>query len=334
MSIIWCGGEDVDFLTLQDIVYSYTTAYRRANYSRVAMEVAATWGSYLLSPYITPVSSVWMHCFLRVGSWGASTSYITMSMRKFASNTHIGIGPVDNGDLSIIKYDGVYTTLASAVSPGMGDGTLHLIDVQIINYGPSGTVKVWNNGTLCMSYTGAIAGNGETTLDQFYIYGSDYASHPWGHYSEMIVADEDTRAMSLKTLVPEAAGDANEWTGAYTDVDEVETDDADYIYTFDGSKSLQLNLTGSPVGIHKIKAVKVIGRIVASNPRLDVKLGVKTNSVVHLGNQRGLSPSFQPYNEMFQSNPETASDWTESDIDSLQIAFQTVSTTTSTTTTT
>lgn len=334
MSIIWCGGEDIDFMYQVDPDYSTSTSYRRTAWSRVAISTLSSGGCVMGSYYFTPQTSCWFHAYYRTFATGAvGGPFPLLYLRDSATGAYIGVGAdqaVGANVVCLVRYDGSNTVLAYE-SGTTWNTFVGMIDVQLINYGASGRVKIWMNGVAVIDYTGDLIGSsGATSVDQLRIFGSSYASHPCGHWSELIVSTTDTRAMGLKTLAPDSAGDANEWTGAYTDVDEVEASDIDTIYTEVGSKSFQLNLTGMPAGTYSVKGVKVAGRVLDGTGKLDIKLGVKTNSVVHLGDQKGLGPVWITVEEFFQTNPETASDWTPSEIDSLQIAFQSVSTTTTT----
>lgn len=338
MSIIWCGGEDIDFAYKVNPDYSTSTSNRRIAWSRVAIDTVDSNSSIMGSQYFTPVTSCWVHAYYKMFATGAvSGTYSLIYLYDSSTGATIGIGndgTTGNTKVSLIRYDGSTNTVIAYESGTSWSGFVGTIDFQLINYGASGRVKVWMNGVAVIDYTGDLVGSsGATGLDQLRLYGSSYASHPCGYWSELIVSTTDTRAMGLKTLAPDSAGDANEWTGAYTDVDEIEVSDIDVIYTSAGSKSFQLNLTGMPAGVYSVKGVKVAGRVLDGTGKLDIKAGVKTNSVVHLGDQRGLEPVWVTIEEFFQTNPQTTNDWTTSEIDSLQIAFQSVSTTTTTTTT-
>jgi hypothetical protein len=223
----------------------------------------------------------------------------------------------------LYKYDGTtYTSLVnSTVTPF--SGSLHNnIDIQVSNYGSNGTINAFVNGQLACSYTGNIAVLSQTTLDYAILECSNTL---YKYYlSEVIVADEDTRGMRLSTLIPNAAGDQNQWTGAYTDVDDYSPDDTNMLYTDSASQNVQLGLSDLSADLNaKIIDVHIHSRAaVSSGSSLDLKQGVKTNANIHLGSAHTLDVGWDICVDTFSQNPQTVAEWTVSDINALQIAFQ------------
>lgn len=330
MSIIWCGGEEIDFPNGGSVEPYLATPYYDPVYSRCGIHPLATFGT-IKSILFTGITSGWIHCYITMGS----LTYTIPGMIGICQSSNskgLWVGIPDSSKKFAIRTgdDASYNTLASESGTSLEGGDR--LDLYFSGLGVSENVKLYHNGTLIIDFTGDVSQSSMSLLDCVYLRGGHSMFGNMTHFSQIIVADEDTRLMSLKTLVPNAAGDLNEWSGLYTDVDEGYLSDADTIYTTEGSKSVQLNLTGMPTGNFNVKAVKVIGRAADGTGVLDIKAGVKTNSVVHLGDQKGLEGAWKSVEEMFNTNPETANPFTSGEIDALQIAFQSVSTTTSTTT--
>ena len=318
MTILWCGSEPEDFISTN---YGFTSTTYNSNFVRGRCSATSS-GSYAYGSVFTPVSSIWMHFVYAPYNLGNTPNFLGIGLSKNGEDAWIGIGSTDsNYHMGIIKWDGT-TGTALAKSKIMTYYNLYnKIDLQIINYGPSGIVNLYINNGLAATYTGNIAVNGQTTLDQFYAPPSNFSNFVY-YIQEIIIADEDTRLMNLKTLAPDAAGDTNDWNGAYTDIDESTLNDADIIYTDAGSNDFQCNLTGMPTGTYDVKAVKIASRISQATGSLGVKLGVKTNSALHLGSTQNPGTSWYNYNEMFHINPETSQPFTPAEIDALQLAIQ------------
>jgi hypothetical protein len=85
-----------------------------------------------------------------------------------------------------------------------------------------------------------------------------------------------------------------------------------------------------PTGSFKIKAVKVVASAADEQSQMGLKIGVKTNSAVHLGTAHSLTDTWKSIEKLYQTNPETASAFTSGEIDSLQLSLRTDSTTTTT----
>ena len=324
MSILWCGGEHDSILT--NCQFSTSPSFYDATYSRGAFTI--TTNSFLNSPVLaSPKTSLWMHFFIYFSTYSQSGSYYPIfGFRDSLTSAWIGvgIGSLPRG-FRFLSWDGASTfnTLFDSDTNLMVGGIrTATIDIQVSNYGSNGTINLFQNNLLLGSYTGDLTENGAVSLDQI-SFLSLSSSYFYGNISQMILADEDTRGMSLKTLAPNAAGDQNQWTGSYADVDDISLNDDDYIYTDAAAQNIQLGLTGMPTGTEKlVRQVKVTSRIAQPTGGLGIKQGVKTNGAIHLGSEITPSVGFEHYSEIFNQNPETTSDWTASDINALQIALQ------------
>jgi hypothetical protein len=228
---------------------------------------------------------------------------------------------VSNGKIGIYKYDGAtFTQLAAEAGTLFTNNALHKVDMQIISLGVSTTINVWVDGSLAIEYTGDPRPTGLTDLDIVTLFGN--VTYPL-ESSEIIVASEDTRLMSLKTLAPNAAGDASEWTGAYTDIDEETLSDEDTVYTASAAVEFNANLTGMPAGTFICKGVKVAARAADGVGGLTFAVGVRTNSTTDLGPPVTLEGAWETVEELYQTNPITANRFTPAEIEALQIALET-----------
>lgn len=318
MAIIWAGGEDIDFpgsaLTIN------TSAGFDTGMSRCTI-ASTTNGAIFKSTTFNggAVSSAWVSFQCYFGT--PTTEYIIGGISLSTAGNEgilIGINTSTSSKVSLYKVDGTNTILASETGTSLSGFTRYKFDIHISTFGASATVDVYINTALIISYTGDITTtNISTEFDCVGIiaYTARLA------LSEIIVSDEDTRLMRLKTLAPNAAGDANDWTGAYTNVDETTNSDTDVIYTDTTGQALQLNLTGMPAGTYNVKAVKMAARVSDGYGALDLKIGVKTNSAIHLGSQNALGNYWKTIEYLVQNNPETSAAFTGGEIDALQVAF-------------
>ena len=319
MAILFAGSEDIDFPDKDINGISTSSSYCRTDFARACINMGGS-PNYIKSPILTPFSSAWFSCIISRGSYWGGNDFSVIHFENSSNDHRIGIGSGDAvGKVCIFKYDGTTQTrlAVSSSTPLIQAVELHKIDMQVLNYGTNGTVNVWVDNNFCVSYTGNIASGG-TTLDRLHIKTYQITGYASGYFSEIIVADEDTRLMSLKTLVPNAAGDTNEWTGAYTDVDEVVINDSDTVYTDTAEEDVQFNLTDMPAGNFEIKAVIASARIADGLGTLDAQLGIKTNGSVNLGSTITLDSGWQTARQMWTQNPITASPFTVSEINALQ----------------
>lgn len=323
MTIIWCGAEDIDFRA-SDQEITTSSSNMDSVFSRCALYMAEGQTSEVWIQFteIAIVDYLWVGFRLESGasivsavsifSLGLYQASIPILLRTGPSGSTTKLELVINGVVQGITADTVLTQDCK-------------IDIEVSNFSSEseGTVKVYINALEAMSYTGILGNEIETGL-RCLRFRSSSTNLIW-YLSQVIVADEDTRLLSVKTLAPNAAGDTNQWSGAYTDIDEVELNIADALRTQEADKLFTTNLTGLPSGKWAIRAVKVA---VASSPAKDglgLQVGLKTNDEVHLGDS--VIPAFEydnPIYKMFQVNPVTSEPFTMEEIEALQIAIKSV----------
>lgn len=316
MTILLVGAEDIDFPD-RDVIGMYTAGGYRSDYARAAINMNDI--CYLRSHTFTPLSSAWITCqWDRSSYWGGNDNRV-IGFENSSNNDWIGFGSGDSASkVAIFKYNGSLTRLAVSDSkPISAVSELYRFDLQVLNYGTNGTVNVFVNGALQVSYTGDIA-FGQTTFDRIYIQSDDGLGDASGKISEIIVADEDTRLMSLKTLAPNASGDLNEWAGDYDSIDDITVNDADTVSTDTAEEDIQFNLSDLPAGNFDIKAVVASARMADGLGTLDAQLGIKTNGSVNLGSTQILDSGWETKRQIWTQNPITASPFTISEINALQ----------------
>lgn len=327
MTIYFCGGEPSDFIP-NNCDVTTNSAYYRYSFSRCALDPKSY---YYSPPFASSYTNLWGSVRFRYFHSGDSYYGILLGFR-FGQDNDNGIYFYRAGNAYVIqKEEGGSTSDLATSASVTSTGIVYKADFYL-NYGVSGVAIIYINNSEVVRYEGDLTISGVSSFDRSIFQGGSYSSH---YLSEFIVADTDTRLMSLRTLAPNAAGDANEWdSGSYTDIDEIEPSDADVIATEGVGDNFQCNLTGMPTGAYKIKAVKMIASAADDQGQMGLKIGVKTNSAVHLGTAHSLVSGWKNIEKIYYTNPETASAFTSSEIDSLQLALRTDSTTTTTTTTT
>lgn len=316
MTILWCGGEDIDFPngTYYALISDQYCVYNDCTFSRYSIRGSSL---YISSQFKNgSVNSAWLHGRISI----ADVSYYTLRL-GLTNDQGKGIYMAAySSTLYIFSYNGTtWTSLASQGSTlPIGQGTW---DIHIENYGENATITCYANGIQKLQYSGNISISGVSGFSNMSYTGENYYNGR-GDVSEIIVADEDTRLFRLKTLAPNAAGDTNDWTGAYTDIDETSYSDVDKIYTGQSGNLFTSNLTGMPSGEWSVKAVKMVSRAVDGTGSLGVKLGVKTNGTVNVGDVENCSGYWGSHERLMTVNPVTGVAWTPAEIEALQLAIE------------
>lgn len=236
-----------------------------------------------------------------------------------------GAGGGSNAALILEKHDGTTATTLATSTLTVTTATPYKCDLAV-EYGNPGRVRVWVDQALYIDYSGDTTTGGTTSLNSFRLYAPGTSSSYTSVFSEVIVCTQDSRTLSLVTLAPNAAGTANAWTGAYTDVDDITPSDTDVISSSTANQVANFNLTGMPAGSSNltVTAVKVCALAArgATGPS-KLALGVRTNSADSFPTAVTLDTGFSSQTATYyETNPVTSLAWTTGEIDALQIALK------------
>lgn len=278
VDFIWCGGEDTSFPNGNTPGVSTTAG--KAPYARCAVYVANT--SQMLKSTLFPggeITSAYLS-FYRICNYNLGNHPLGFGKSGTNKGIYFGVDPDVALRAAIYTYDGAtFTKLASESATSIGDNVLDKIDMQLIDYGASSTIKVWMNGGLAINWTGDSRITDVTGFDSIFGFGPP-AGTDW--ISGIIVSANDCRSWSIITHYITAAGDTNDWTGAYTDVDEAATDDADVIYVNTTNKDFQCALSDGPGGTIITHGIKIEVRALKTADSVpgNLKIGLKIGDTV------------------------------------------------------
>lgn len=276
------------------------------------------------------------------GSSGASTYWNANSDVFFgvqsSGTTILGVATTTTtGLLKLLRWNGAtWDTLATGARPV---NSAIRLDMFIEDFGASGRVRVWLsyfNGTapaVLWLDTGAgvdlATGTGATDFDGIYACGTDPVTSgnvAANRISQIIAADEPTLRLPLVTCYPNAAGDVNQWTGAYTAVDEMNADIGDFTETGSAGQLFLANITDLPSGNTLTPlgvGVTILAAKGATGPT-SIKIAIKTHGTVYYGTTYALTLAYAGYSYLWTVNPSTGIAWTQAEITALQIGYESV----------
>jgi hypothetical protein len=310
MAVLWCGGEDIDFPNGIPPTVVTTSGTFRAGFGRCSLSSSAGLMRSMLFPSGS-VTSAWLTFYCSVGSYGDSAP-LACGLCASGSSSGIFVGfNAGTGAVSLNTFDGTTTvTLATSAANYVLSGSFHRFDVQVSNYGASGTVTVYVDGAQILTYTGNIAVSGVASLGSV----GSFIAYPYNMLSEFIVADEPTLGwQGLVTLAPNGNGATQNWTNpAYTNINPITIDDANSAYVNTTGQDEQTTDIAIPGGSFAIKAVKVVARAsaTAGAASTNLKLGFNNGSTVAVNPSHAVSSAFEPYEDYFTLDPTTGAAWT------------------------
>lgn len=315
-TIYFAGGEDYDFTKLGACsVDTATTSARRTANARCSLKVNAGAGSTdgWSGTFSAPQSAFWLTArYYATNSYSSSSYFIQLKDASGVTRLTVDIAP--GLRLSKVSAAGSVTSLATtAVTPAAA--TLIKVDMYV-NYGASGTVQLYLDGTLVLSYSGNTVTDSATAIASVVLGGiNTNVPHYW---SEVICADVDTRSMSLVTLAPTANGNTFNWdAGSYANINETTLDDTGVISSGTVGQVAQFTVGSSGItGNSAIKAVCVTARASAgtTGPQ-HVKASVRTGGADYASATIALqSGSLARIQGVFLTNPATGNAWVNSDV--------------------
>jgi hypothetical protein len=323
MTILWAGGEDIDFPNGSPPVVQ-TGIYYRPTYARCGLDCSAQPSSSRSLSFVGgAVTSAWLHFQLGVLAGTNGRMLAGLGLNSAGNGgLFVGTANANTAKCALFTWDGTtITQIATEAGTSYTGSGVQSVDMQVTNFGASSIVNVYVNNVLVIAYAGSTTISGIASLDCVSLFTSG------GNYwiSECIVGTVDTRSMSLLTMAPNAAGDVNNWTtGTYANINPVTINDASVIAVNTTAQDFQANLIDLPAGTFSVNAVKAIARaeITAGSVPTSLKIGVKTGGTVNVDAGRALNAGFLPYERLMGINPVTAAGWLASDMNALQMDLQ------------
>jgi hypothetical protein len=334
MSVLWVGGEDIDFpVSISAPSFTFNATGRRSGYARGGISNQATVANMFQSKTFPggAVTSGWLSAQIYYNITGTSKLAVGVSLSTTAKGLYVGTNASTSSKLTLYKYDGTtLTALASESGTSVGAaGSIAKLDVQIVNYGATATVNVYLNSILLIAYSGDVTVSGMTNFDTVSLPGNGAGvSNPSWAISEIILANEDTRAWpGVMTLALTGAGTTNNWTNnTFSNINGTTISDANPTSVNVSAQDQQYNVTDLPAGSFVIPMVKISARMaVSASPAVtQVKLGYNSGGTVGFGTgaTKLLTAVYATYEQFDSINPVTGLAWAQSDMNALQLEMQ------------
>ena|SRR5690349_18368175 len=324
MTILFIGSEAEDFI-LTGSWFSTTNASRfRSTYTRQAIGVSGG-TSFLSLPAFAAQTTLWFTarvCF--------DTSYsANFNIATFYDGSNIRLrlrvsSTAGTSTLFVDKFDGSTATVLGTSTSSLAATTLYKLDIGI-SYANPGYVRVYlDNAIIIDSGSVNVTAGGSTSLSGI-ILGSHYTAGA-SNWSEVIVANEDTRPLSVKTLVPNATGDLTGWTaGTWADIDDVTAADVDLAVSDTAAQVLAVNCTGMPTGasnlsVRAVKSVVLAARGASGPSKIDI--GLRQSSTSAFASSQTLDTGYGAFSATWTVNPITAAAFTAAEVEAIQLAYR------------
>ena len=318
--IYWAGGEDLDFTNGAQVCSNTNGSLFRSSYARMGLYTCGGGIAQSNAFQAGGFTNLWLSAQVSISNnW-----VMLVGLGKMGSGGSLWLGNSQVGgnwtQIALWTYNsGTWARLAYETGTSLNYGGHAKVDMQVINYGASGTVNVYVNGssTAAITYTGNIVTGANTSLDSVVLEGISNEV-----VSEIMVSDSDTRLLSLATLVPNGAGGTNQWTGTYANINPIAINDSSMINDNNSGDIFPSALSSAPSGGYAIQAIKVAARAAGGTSGLtSVSVGIKTNGSTNSPAAVPQSMAFGETETYFPTNPVTSTNWAKSDLSTLQLNF-------------
>lgn len=338
-TILYSGGEQPDFICTGAC---NTGGTFRATWARTAVTVASSSSdppSVMIGTgnFTAAASDIWLHFQGMANNVGNVANNVWIRFLDSAGNAAVvvrGSGTSGSVKISSRTSGGAYTDLITCTGTAASLSVLTQYDIHL-NFASSGAITWYENGAQTCTYSGnMLNGDGSTTIQQVQFNGLASAA-PTYSYSEVIVADEDTRTMGRWTMNTSTSGATTAWTNSAgttpcstTILAQIAQNDANYVSTGSNTQ-IELCVPNKtlPGGSWAVKTMgfAVRGMRGVSGPQ-NLHFMVREGSTNYtLGSPLPLPAAMNKLsNALYPNDPATSLPWTSTTITdpNFQLGFQ------------
>ena len=329
--ILWCGGEDFDFQFagtppgISGFSNRWRPTYARYAYAYEGNGFDVT-VSYITNNVAFSATQFWFSA--RVFCYTSQVVNQDCTWLKFKDSSYIDriLITTPNGSnapacqyrVSKVDHLGVKTTLVLTTSGFLvGPSTPDKLDV-FINYAVSGQILIYINGYQVFSYSGDVTTDGVTSLSYFSegclsaYYG--VASAP--AWSETIVSTRDTRTFGLWTQAPTGAGNTDNWTGVYSDVNQNTVNQSTPNYTGLNNQVQEYTASNSAPGpqLNVVSVVHKFQVVIDTTGPQHIQSVQRTGGTDYFSSSLSPTTGWLTLNVNWDVNPATLVAWTIPDL--------------------
>lgn len=341
-TILWVGGEDIDFSKLGQTSYDQNTNHIRTvpgQFARGAVGVSGTTAGVNANALgnatsFTASSTLWFHCQSFYVSVGNNQCTPSIAFTDASGVQRFQVNVTNNNVIQLVKQDGAghSTSLVTGVAnPAFNQ--LAQIDVAITIGSGNGSFAYYQGGaggSILASFSGNTLTDNQTNLTGFVFAGQGNAQATW--ISEVIVANNDTRSLSLCTGIASGLGNTNTWTvnggsSAWQNVSQWVTSNNINIAVATSSQLAEFGVSSLTSGAWAINAVVTSAFALAGTSGGPQHMAhvVRTASTDFSGASQTLGASLANTQQVWQTNPATGNNWQQSDITNPAFNFGVVS---------
>ncbi len=322
MAIVFASNSIADFV---GAVISTTASRRRTAYVARSFEQKGS-GSFITNSAFTQISPVagdvtWIH-FQYAKTWpfqnGSSDGSAVLELRS-VTDTLILDFDMQDGNLRIRLFGS--STLVVNVT-GKMDGTFMAVDLKI-DLTTDISVELFIDGVSKYNESQAWTSSPGNPGRIFWrIFDATDFGTISQYVSELIVADEDTTGMGLAEMVPNAAGNYGEWQGDHAATGDSETGTGVSTDAINQKLSSDLSTSIGPSSSALRALVVNTKASVRGGTVGELRNFLRIDGTDYNGADMGADGDIKNHITVWDTNPDTASDWDTTDFSGVEIGIE------------
>lgn len=281
-------------------------------------------GRKLIAP--SAAADIWASWSLYAPNFSLYTNAVLFEIRN-------GSTPIwrcrwtSSDELQMQSYNGSSWSNQGSPSSVVTKSTVNRFDLRINLDGASGNIDLYINGVSEISISGDTIPDATGTWDEF-ILGNGYAiaSTSTAYFliwSEVFLADEDTRDIKMLEVAVDGNGNYTAWSGDYLDVDNATAlgDDSSIYTTASGNREsfTCASLSATYNSGYDVLAVGVKARAVKQPGSDDIQLMVRSGTTDSDSTAISTNTLLDRVTALWANDPNTASAWTYANADSAEV---------------
>lgn len=277
----------------------------------------------LREPLPSAQTSFWFHARINTNdtNTGDGSSRIRFvdtasgdSQIEFTRGDNVGTWRVRRRDSG-----GSLTNVGPSLS--ISQGVWLNLDIEYVVHASTGSIKIYLDEVLAASYTGDTsidAGSWDDIIFESAIFDNM-------NYAEIIISTTSTLGMRLAALHPDGNGNHTDWSGSYTDVDEVDYNAGDFASTNAANQSTTYTMSATPTEVDdkNIVFVRATGSIF-SDTTYDVEPLMRIGTTTYAGSTVSLASGVNYVKTDYTISPASSAPFTVSELDGLEVGFKSV----------
>jgi hypothetical protein len=273
-------------------------------------------------------SEFWLHFTLDTNNPSVTGGLSLVDTYDASGNFQIAVVENATGPIYDVRKSTNGTTYGTTFAGTLAGSAVTRIawDIHYKIHATLGEIHIYQDGVLSFVFTGNTSTNGGNAIRYVRFSGGRSIAK---YLSEVVAATEDTLGWRVSSHSPVSGTQSfSGWTGNYTTIDEFDNADNDSAFanTADATSSYPVSDLDASLAGMSIKAVASCARVIsvtgATTPNID--MGLVIGGTFYSGGTDVLSPTSGavPIVNIFETNPATATTFTFSDVDALQVALR------------